>query len=61
MIKNQEGAVNAPVRFTKNQLMKARANRKYTDVLKVVLSEGQSYTKQESEQLLQTFLKGKVN
>lgn len=50
-----------PVRYTKTQLASAKRYRGKKDLITALLEEGKSYTTEEADQLIDTFMKGKVN
>lgn len=49
-----------PVRYTKTQLASAKRYREKKDLITALLEEGKSYTTEEADQLIDTFMKGKV-
>lgn len=49
-----------PVRYTKTQLASAKRYRGKKDLITALLEEGKSYTTEEADQLIDTFMKGKV-
>ncbi len=58
-IKTKEKRVD-DVRYTKEQLLKAKRFRDNVDILNVVLDEYSVYTVEETEKLIINFLRGKV-
>lgn len=48
------------IRYTKEQLLKAKRFRDNVDILNVVLDEYSVYTVEETEKLIINFLRGKV-
>ena len=48
------------IRYTKEQLLKAKRFRDNVDILNVVLDEYSVYTVKETEKLIINFLRGKV-
>lgn len=59
VVKTQEKQVD-DVRYTKEQLLKAKRFRDNVDILNVVLDEYSVYTVKETEKLIINFLRGKV-
>lgn len=59
VVKTQEKQVD-DVRYTKEQLLKAKRFRDSVDILNVVLDEYSVYTIEETEKLIINFLRGKV-
>lgn len=49
------------LRFTKKQLISSKKFKDLKDVLAVVLTENKTYGVQEAEEIVQKFMKGKVN
>lgn len=48
-------------KYTKEQLLKSRCFATRVDLLGVLLKDGETYTVEETDSLLQKILKGKVN
>lgn len=59
VVKMKEKQVD-DVRYTKEQLLKAKRFRDSIDILNVVLDEYSVYTIDETEKLIINFLRGKV-
>lgn len=51
----------SPAKFTKQQLVGSKKYGRYRDVLNAVLIDGKTYTHEQVEKKLETFLKGKVS
>lgn len=49
------------LRFTKKQLISSKKFKDLKDVLAVLLTENKTYGVQEAEEIVQKFMKGKVN
>lgn len=63
MAKAKEKAViisEKPMQFTKKQLANSKKYRDQKDIINSVLSYDQTYTLEQTEQLVDKFLKGKV-
>lgn len=58
-VKTKEKQVD-DIRYTKEQLLKAKRFRDNVDILNVVLDEYSVYTVEETEKLIINFLRGKV-
>ncbi len=52
---------NAPVVFTKRNILTFKRYAKRRDLLSVLLKEGQEYTMDQVDRLIEDFMKGKVN
>ena len=52
---------NTPVVFTKRNILTFRRYAKRRDLLSVLLKEGQEYTMDQVDSLIEDFMKGKVN
>lgn len=50
-----------PVLFTKNQLVSSEKYKDRRDALNVLLNDSRSYSFEETDKILQDFMKGKVN
>lgn len=59
VVKTKEKQVD-DIRYTKEQLLKAKRFRDNVDILNVVLDEYSVYTITETEKLIINFLRGKV-
>lgn len=59
VVKTKEKQVD-DIRYTKEQLLKAKRFRDNVDILNVVLDEYSVYTIDETEKLIINFLRGKV-
>ena len=59
VVKTKEKQVD-DIRYTKDQLLKAKRFRDNVDILNVVLDEYSVYTVKETEKLIINFLRGKV-
>ena len=59
VVKKKEKQVD-DIRYTKEQLLKAKRFRDNVDILNVVLDEYSVYTVKETEKLIINFLRGKV-
>ena len=59
VVKTKEKQVD-DIRYTKEQLLKAKRFRDNVDILNVVLDEYSVYTVKETEKLIINFLRGKV-
>ena len=59
VVKTKEKQVD-DIRYTKEQLLKAKRFRYNVDILNVVLDEYSVYTVKETEKLIINFLRGKV-
>lgn len=59
VVKTKEKQVD-DIRYTKEQLLKAKRFRDNVDILNVVLDEYSIYTIKETEKLIINFLRGKV-
>ena len=59
VVKTKEQQVD-DIRYTKEQLLKAKRFRDNVDILNVVLDEYSVYTVKETEKLIINFLRGKV-
>lgn len=59
VVKTKEKQVD-DIRYTKEQLLKAKRFRDNVDILNVVLDEYSVYTVKETEKLIIDFLRGKV-
>lgn len=59
VVKTKEKQVD-DIRYTKEQLLKAKRFRDNVDILNVVLDEYSVYTVEETEKLIINFLRGKV-
>lgn len=59
VVKTKEKQVD-DIRYTKEQLLKAKRFRDNVDILNVVLDEYSVYTVKETEKLIINFLGGKV-
>ena len=59
VVKTKEKQVD-DIRYTKEQLLKAKRFRDNVDILNVVLDEYSDYTVKETEKLIINFLRGKV-
>ena len=62
MAKNDtEEVVVTEERFEKSQLIASKRYSKLQDVLNAILVDGQTYTITDTENLINKFMKGKVN
>ena len=59
VVKTKEKQVD-DIRYTKEQLLKAKRFRDNVDILNVVLDEYSVYTVKETEKLIINFLRGEV-
>ena len=59
VVKTKEKQVD-DIRYTKEQLLKAKRFRDNVDIVNVVLDEYSVYTVKETEKLIINFLRGKV-
>lgn len=59
VVKTKEKQVD-DIRYTKEQLLKAKRFRDNVDILNVILDEYSVYTVKETEKLIINFLRGKV-
>ena len=59
VVKTKEKQVD-DIRYTKEQLLKAKRFRDNVDILNVVIDEYSVYTVKETEKLIINFLRGKV-
>lgn len=48
-------------KFTKKELIKSEKFTDYVDVLQVILEHNKNYSVEETEKLINKFLKGRVN
>lgn len=51
----------APALFTKNQLVSSEKYKDRKDALNVLLSDDKNYSFEETDKILNDFMKGKVN
>lgn len=61
MAKNNLAAESVAEKFAKGELLVAKRFASRRDALSVALADGESYTVEEAEAALESFLKGKVN
>jgi hypothetical protein len=59
--KDTEEVVVTEERFEKSQLIASKRYSKLQDVLNAILVDGQTYTITDTENLINKFMKGKVN
>lgn len=59
--KDTEEVVVTEERFEKSQLVTSKRYSKLQDVLSAILVDGQTYTITDTENLINKFMKGKVN
>lgn len=59
--KEVETPVCEPDCFFKEQLAASERYRQQQDLIMALLTEGRTYTLEETDKIIQTYLKGKVN
>lgn len=60
-IENESEPLVEVVTFTKEQIVSAKRYNHRKDVVTMLLEEGQSYTLEEVDELIEKFMKEKVN
>ena len=55
------GAEKGEVKFSKSQLLAAKRFSGKRDILEALLSDGEEYTVETVEQMIEKYMKGKVN
>lgn len=59
-VKKNEEVKKTEDKFTKAQLLSSQRFNRRRDVLSAVLSDGNTYTVKEAQQLIEKYMKGKV-
>lgn len=57
----KEAEKEVEVKFSKNQLLAAKRFSGKRDILEALLSDGETYTVKTVEQMIEKYMKGKVN
>ena len=57
----QAETVKSEVTYSKSQILKSEAYQHRKDLVNALLVDGKAYTKNEVNQLIDDFMKGKVN